>query len=163
MKEQLIEAIRKLKTANRQANPQVRKEADEARMRLTHNERMEVSILMNQARDAGTTVTELGQWYGTSDRRTIMDLIEYLHTAPESVQPLESYFKVEEVDEYQVRVRTIHPVPAAAWSTPPDEPRWEGEVVTDGVITSENNPLWVELKTTDLASRLGIGDLFNGV
>lgn len=168
MKNDIKDAAQELKRAIRRVAPQVRREAEEIRLRLTHSERLALSRLMNFAQDSGVTITQLGEWYGSKDRKTISDLLGYMHLDPPEgaevrVKPLHQYFEVEEVDDHRVKVTTKEPVPPEAWDKAQESVAWEGSLITDGVVTDNVNALWIELKQGTLADDLGIGEKFEGI
>lgn len=125
-----------------------------------------MALLAQRAEAEGYSLKEIGQAYGTKNRKTIRDLLDYTvtdfdYTPPGRTKELHHYFDVIEVGDGRVTIKTNEPVPINLWEVADAPNDWEGSVTTDGAISDEYNVLWKELRSTNLPFLLGIRDLFD--
>lgn len=158
MEDQVKAAVEAFRAANNQAKKQLVSEMRQRRDELTLEERLTLARVMQKARASGVTVTRLCEWYGTTSRNTVQDLLNM--DTQSNATGVATYLTYERINADQVRIYAHEPIPTSAWEVATPSRPWQGEVVTDGVLTDNANYLWEELKKTDLPEQLGLKELF---
>lgn len=167
----MIEDIRKAKTAfqvkTQEVNEQLKEEFAQKRDDLVHRERYTLAKILQNARLSGKSVSELCRMYGTKNRKTVMDLLDYAESAFDKVEPerkvlssLSDHLKVEHLEDGRVKIYTVSPIPVNMWQKANTVAPWEGTLTTDGVVSDDYGPLWEELRSTNLPFKLGIKEIF---